>query len=480
MIGKPEVMEFAAQTRLAPHVVEKDYVLGWMLAGIYAHPKINESWVFKGGTCLKKCYFETYRFSEDLDFTLTEETHLDQDFLVPVFTEVAEWIYERTGLAIPHERIDFEILNNPRGHLSCQGKISYQGPVSPNVGPQRLPRIKLDLTADERLVLAPVQRRIFHPYSDEPDGGIEVLTYAYEEAFGEKVRALAERTRPRDLYDVINLFRNEEARPAASVLLDVLRQKCEFKGVALPRAVDLEPHRGDLEGAWEHMLGHQLPALPPVASFWEALPEFFSWLEGAFRPAAPASYTLGSGERVIRERRIRMPVGGYGQSALEIIRFAAANRLCVDLDYQGSTRRIEPYSLRETQEGNIILHAWNTERGAHRSYRLDRIEGAQATNETFTPRYAVELSPSGSMYIPPTSRTSDSGAGFPSFPSRAPRRTARRRATSLSSGPTYVYQCGVCGKKFRRKSQSSRLNKHKTPSGWDCPSRTGYLVDTQY
>jgi len=30
------------------------------------------SWAFKGGTCLKKCYFETYRFSEDLDFTLTE------------------------------------------------------------------------------------------------------------------------------------------------------------------------------------------------------------------------------------------------------------------------------------------------------------------------------------------------------------------------------------------------------------------------
>jgi predicted nucleotidyltransferase component of viral defense system len=480
MIGKPEIMQLAAQTRLAPHVVEKDYVLGWILAGIYAHPKINQSWVFKGGTCLKKCYFETYRFSEDLDFTLTDETHLHQEFLGPVFIEIAEWIYERTGLAIPHERIDFEILKNPRGHLSCQGKISYQGPVSPNVGPQRLPRIKLDLTADERLVLAPVQRRIFHPYSDEPDGGIKVLTYAYEEAFGEKVRALAERTRPRDLYDVINLFRNEESRPSPSVLLDVLRQKCEFKGIALPRAVDLEPHRGDLEGAWEHMLGHQLPALPPVASFWEALPEFFSWLEGAITPAAPPSYTLGSGERVIRERTIRMPVGGYGQSALEIIRFAAANRLCVDLDYQGSTRRIEPYSLRETQEGNIVLHAWNTDKGAHRSYRLDRIEGALATNETFTPRYAVELSPTGSMYIPPTSRTGDSGSGFSSFPSLAPRRAARTRATPLSSGPTYVYQCGMCGKKFQRKSQSSRLNQHKTPSGWDCPGRIGMLVHTKY
>ncbi len=94
-----------------------------------------------------------------------------------------------------------------------------------------MPRIKLDLTADERLVLPPVKVPIFHPYTDAPEDGIHVLSYAYEEAFGEKVRALAERTRPRDLYDVINLFRNTEARPSPSVLLDVLHQKCEFKGI---------------------------------------------------------------------------------------------------------------------------------------------------------------------------------------------------------------------------------------------------------
>ena len=62
-----------------------------------------------------------------------------------------------------------------------------------------LPRVKLDLTADERVVLAPVRTPIFHPYSDALADGITVLSYAYEEAFGEKVRALAERTRPRDL-----------------------------------------------------------------------------------------------------------------------------------------------------------------------------------------------------------------------------------------------------------------------------------------
>ena len=88
MIDRREILAEAERLTLLPNVVEKDYVLGWMLAGIYAHPDISGSWVFKGGTCLKKCWFETYRFSEDLDFTLTDAEHLDQTFLKRVFGEV--------------------------------------------------------------------------------------------------------------------------------------------------------------------------------------------------------------------------------------------------------------------------------------------------------------------------------------------------------------------------------------------------------
>jgi len=485
VIGKAELLGIAAALRLNPHVVEKDYALGWALAGIFAHEELTENWVFKGGTCLKKCYFETYRFSEDLDFTLQDGAHLEEPFLKRVFAENADWIYEQSGLEFPPDSQDFEIFENPRGNPICQGKLSYRGPVSPRSG--GLPRVKLDLTADEHLVLPPVRMPIFHPYSDAPDGGIEVLAYAYEEAFGEKVRALAERTRPRDLYDVINLYRNEEARPSSAVLLDVLRQKCEFKGIAIPQTGDLDGHRGDLEGSWDSMLAHQLPELPPVASFWEALPGFFAWLAGVQAPAIPAAYTMAPGETVIRERTLRLPVSERIQPHLEVIRFAAANRLCVELDYadqQGrrSNRVIEPYSLRRTQEDNIVLHAWNVDRNAHRSYRVDRIKGARTINRSFTPRYAIELTPTGPVSIPPTERSSSGiviGGGFGS-----PRATARRPATRSSSsfrqGPTYVYQCGMCGNKFRRKTMNGRLNKHNAPGGFPCSGRTGFLVETKY
>jgi hypothetical protein len=318
-----------------------------------------------------------------------------------------------------------------------------------------------------------------------------VRAYAYEEAFGEKLRALAERMRPRDLYDVINLYRNTEARPSPSVLLDVLTQKCEFKGISVPKVANLDPLRNDLEAGWESMLRHQLPALPPVESFWNVLPEFFDWLESERAPEIPASYGGERGETILRERTLRLPVRPALQAHLEVIRFAAANRLCVDLEYQGSTRRIEPYSLRRTQEGNIFLHAWNVDKDSHRSYRVDRIEGACTTSRVFAPRYAVELTPAGPVPVPPTerrsasstsasSRTSLRGSGAARAPKRRRPGVPRGLGSRFSPGPIYVYECGFCHKTFRRKKQSSTLSPHKAPDGRPCPGRAGFLVDTKY
>ena len=42
MIDKREILEAASALGLLPGVVEKDYVLGWVLAGINAHPELTE------------------------------------------------------------------------------------------------------------------------------------------------------------------------------------------------------------------------------------------------------------------------------------------------------------------------------------------------------------------------------------------------------------------------------------------------------
>lgn len=398
VIDKREILEAASSFGLSPHVVEKDYVLGWLLAGIHAHEEISEVWAFKGGTCLKKCYFETYRFSEDLDFTLRDESQIDEDFLRRTLSEVVEWVAEQSGLAIPVEQIGIDIYTNPRGRLSCEGKIGYRGPASKTTG-SGWPKIKLDLTADETLVLPTVRREVFHPYSDRIEEGFWSNCYAYEEAFAEKLRALGERTRPRDLYDVVNLYRHTDPRPSASVILSILTQKCSFKSVALPSIDALLLHREDLERMWHDMLSHQLPSLPPWVSFWAALPEIFNWIfDGAEVTAAPQAHIeYQTGETLVRSRVLPAEVLPQFRTALETIRFAAANRLCVDLFYNGSVRCIEPYSLRQTAEGNFVLHAVRRDSGESRSYRVDRMQGARVTDQSFVPRYLVELTATGPM-----------------------------------------------------------------------------------
>ncbi len=105
MIGKQDILERAAEWQLRPEVVEKDYVLGWLLAGIASHPETARQWVFKGGTALKKCYFETYRFSEDLDFSLLPDAAYSETDLKRVLLEVARRTAELSGIVFQEETV---------------------------------------------------------------------------------------------------------------------------------------------------------------------------------------------------------------------------------------------------------------------------------------------------------------------------------------------------------------------------------------
>lgn len=70
MIKPGEIQNKARESGVRDQQIEKDYVLSWILQGISQHEELSKAIVFKGGTVLKKIYFEDYRFSEDLDYTL--------------------------------------------------------------------------------------------------------------------------------------------------------------------------------------------------------------------------------------------------------------------------------------------------------------------------------------------------------------------------------------------------------------------------
>jgi hypothetical protein len=147
-------------------VIEKDYVLGWLLAGIAQHPELEPTWIFKGGTCLRKCYYETFRFSEDLDFTVIDGGPEEPDDLQRIFAEVGEWLREESGIELLLDAKAFKRRHNRRGHPTTQGRIAYRGPNETRGVP---PKVKFDLTSDEVLTQSPTLRPIGHHYSEQDD-----------------------------------------------------------------------------------------------------------------------------------------------------------------------------------------------------------------------------------------------------------------------------------------------------------------------
>ena len=61
MITDAEIRRLARSEHVEPRIVELDYALGWALRGIAKHRYLSGCLVFKGGTCLRKCYFPAYR-----------------------------------------------------------------------------------------------------------------------------------------------------------------------------------------------------------------------------------------------------------------------------------------------------------------------------------------------------------------------------------------------------------------------------------
>lgn len=386
MIPRAELQAKTSEWGLTEEVVEKDYVLGWLLWGIGSDDRLRDRWIFKGGTCLKKCYIETYRFSEDLDFTVRDGGPLEPDDLLPVLEGLLDRVEQASGIRLTGRRPLVRMRPNGR---SAEGRIYYVGPRG---APQEA-RVKLDLTYDEVLVEEPEWRSVVHPYDDRLPDEATVLSYPFVEVFAEKIRALGQRTRPRDLYDVVNLYRRSGLGWSADAVRAILRAKSEFKGIEVPTLAAVAGSQGEVElrADWEHMLAHQLPALPSVDEFLGVLPEVFAWLEGEeFADELSAIPELGQSldsNWMAPPTLTRWPAG----VPLEQVRFAGANRLLVELTYQGTTRLIEPYSLRRSKAGDLLLYGIKAATGEIRSYRVDQIQGVRPTDESFIPRFAIEL-----------------------------------------------------------------------------------------
>ena len=478
MIALQEVKQEASRSGIREDIIEKDYVLSWILWGIASDEALKDKLAFKGGTALKKCFFETYRFSEDLDFTVLSEDIYSKDKFNASLQNITQKISQTANIQFPNFSIDES--QDLRGNATFQIKIYYIGPRRQISSP---PKIKIDLTRFERVVLSLEKKSLFHSYSDKEEIGCQILCYPLEEALAEKVRSLLERTRARDFYDVWRVLRDHGSSVNLTDFKKSFDEKCKYKSVDF-KAIDdfLTPEKeSELRSDWQISLPHQLNYLP---NFDIVKDEFLSLIVEILRPLATpkiSSYVEAlpvSGRSYISIPQ-RFYTGAY-RNPIEILTQAGRNRLMVKMRYKSEIRLIEPYSLRLTKDGNLTLFGWQQGDYHIKQFRVDRIQNIELSNQSFSPKFPIEFS-YGAIYAPPTSRNAQSYiSGMGSIFTQRPKTRSIRRSSKAHYGPTYIFECSLCGKKFSKTKNDSTLKPHKSKDGWNCSGTFGIYIDTKY
>jgi uncharacterized protein len=204
------------------------------------------------GTALKRCYFDVYRFSEDLDSTILQPTPLEEilQHLETLYGEVQE----ASGIQFGFDRMD------RHGHANSHTfYLNYSGPLpAPN-------SVKVDITIEEVITHAVGDRPVLRSYgefADVPEQR-QVTVYPLEEIAIEKTVALADaaRTEPRDLFDLWYL--TTKGGVEVPQLLNGIREKLAFRGkpfIGLQAAI--AGKEGRLRALWATRLAQQMAHLP--------------------------------------------------------------------------------------------------------------------------------------------------------------------------------------------------------------------------
>lgn len=254
MISEAEIRRISAATRVDPMVVDLDYSLGWFLLGMRKTSTSLGGLLFKGGTCLRKCYFHDYRFSEDLDFTATK--YLSRADIEDWVKKSVDWVSNYDGPDFHVQPIHFEVVDDEYGNESYQARIYYRGPLRWGGSPRT---VKLDITRAEVILLPVNEKQIIHSYSDQASfADINLPCYSLEEVIAEKIRAVGGQRRfavSRDLYDIYNLI---STGIDVNAVKQILPRKFEIKGLTM-KGIDvnnLKIRRSAFELDWERRLGY--------------------------------------------------------------------------------------------------------------------------------------------------------------------------------------------------------------------------------
>lgn len=384
MITEKEVKDLAISQGVPLPYVEKDYVMGWLLWGIYRLPALQSNLILKGGNCLRKVYFPDTRFSDDLDFTAK---HLDaENVFLANLNSVCQEVEDTSGIKFDLSQTRIESVAIPDKECKAlDGRVYFKGFAG---DASVTMRIKFDISQYEKIVLPLQNHPIIHNYSDANQCQTSILSYSIEEILAEKLRSWIQRTRPRDLFDVAKIIQSNKIPINKINILSTFLQKTIFKNIPMAGCDEMlyEKKFLEIEQNWGKTIICPATAII-VAS--NAIAFFKDFIRALFHTdvlhaiGAGASYPTGQSYNV--RLGLREPIISAGKE-----------RHLIRLRYDNKERDVEPYSFRYkvTREGYGAEYFFGFDRTRDqtiKSFLLNKIQGVSILPQKFIPRWLVEF-----------------------------------------------------------------------------------------
>lgn len=161
--------------------VEQDLIISRAMCDLFNAPRLQEKIAFRGGTAINKLLFATpLRYSEDIDLVQTQP--------------------ESIGGIIDGVRNALSWLGKcKRDQASHSTHLVFQ--FTPEAGGGNL-KLKVEINTREHHNLHGLKVYPFEMNSDWHQAKAEIVSFEPEELFGTKVRALLQRNKNRDLFDL--------------------------------------------------------------------------------------------------------------------------------------------------------------------------------------------------------------------------------------------------------------------------------------
>lgn len=242
--------------------VEQDLVISRALVEIFSHPHLAKELAFRGGTALHKLHSNRpARYSEDIDLVQVNAGPIG------------------TTLTALHAVLD-SWLGVPQSSRS-EGRVTLNYRFASEDAPPLRLRLKVEINSREHFTVFGYKKVLFEVNSRWFRGAAQILTYGLEELLGTKLRALYQRKKGRDLFDLAVALETTSVKPEG--IAEAFARYMEREGKRVTRAqfeqnlagklrdkqfaADIQPllaaaYEWDRDKGAQVILERMIPALP--------------------------------------------------------------------------------------------------------------------------------------------------------------------------------------------------------------------------